>query len=156
MRVLGIDPGYGRLGIAVVEQLSGKESLLYSSCLEQAKGVPFDKRLVAIGDELTRVIDKYKPTILAIEKTFFSKNQKTAIAVSEARGVILYIASARELSIQEYTPQEIKVAITGYGKSDKKQVAQMVRSLLALEKDIARDDEYDAIAIGLTCIATVQ
>lgn len=156
IRVLGIDPGYDRLGIAIVERVGGKESILYSSCFEPSKSFTFEKRIRAVGNEVERVIKKYKPVTLAIEKTFFNRNRKTAISVSEARGAILYAAARSELNVCEYSPQEVKLAVTGYGKSDKKQVAKMLHSLIEIEKEIKRDDEYDAIAIALTHCVTQQ
>lgn len=154
MRILAIDPGYERLGIAILEKEKGKEILLYSSCFKTDAKLPFIERLLAIGNELARVIKKYKPNGLAIEKLYMTTNQKTAMQVAEARGVIIYEASKLGLQIYEYTPMEIKVAVSGYGKATKDDVFFMVKKLIDLPKDRKIiDDEIDAIAVGLTCFA---
>ena len=152
MKILAIDPGFERLGIAVIEK-NGKEVLLYSSCFKTSAKLPFPERLNLIGSELEKIIKKYKPKALSIEKLYFQNNQKTAMGVAEARGVIIYTASKNKLKIFEYTPPQIKVAVTGYGKADKKMVMDMVPKLIALKEKINSDDELDAIAIGLTCFA---
>jgi crossover junction endodeoxyribonuclease RuvC len=156
MIILGIDPGYGRLGVAVIEKRSREELLLYSDCITTPKELDQNGRLALIGNSILEVIKIYNPDCVAIEKTFFGKNKKTAIAVSEARGIILYEASLRKIPIHEYAPAEIKIAITGYGASTKTQVAQMVKKLIEIGKEIALDDEYDAIAVALTHSATVR
>lgn len=153
IKVLGVDPGYDRLGVAIIKKGDNKK-LMYSDCLGLSKTESFHNRIRAVGEEIEKIIKKYKPQVVAVEKTFFSKNRKTALAVSEARGVVLYIAAKNKVKIFEYSPQEIKLAVTGYGKSTKDQVASMVRSLVSVDKEIDRDDEYDAIAIALTHIAT--
>lgn len=155
MRVLSIDPGYERVGIAVIEKgLKKKEELLYSNCFKTSQKIEYHKRLKMIGDEIKCVIEKFKPEVCATETLFFTKNQKTAMLVAGARGVILFIASSNNLEMYEYSPLQIKIAITGYGRGDKKQVSSMVEKLIKINKDIKYDDEYDAIAIGLTCIAS--
>lgn len=150
MRILGVDPGYGRLGIAVIEKGLRSDALLFSTCLETDAKLPLHQRLLAVGQALEEVIAAYQPKHLAIEELFFSKNQKTAMQVAEARGVILYEASKHHLTINEYKPVEVKVAITGYGSSDKKQVMNMVGKLIKLPARKMIDDEYDAIGIALT------
>jgi crossover junction endodeoxyribonuclease RuvC len=155
-RILAIDPGYERLGIAILEKNLGdkKETLLYSDCFKTSAKLAFVTRLAHIGKELERLIDEFQPRALSIETLFFSNNQKTAMRVSEARGVIIYTMSSRGLPVHEYTPLQIKIAVTGHGKSDKEQVIAMVPRLIDIKKEIAHDDEYDAIAIGLTCMAS--
>ena len=157
MRIIAIDPGYERLGIAVLEKNPReKEVLLYSDCFKTSAKLPHAKRLNLIGDEIARVIDEYRPSALCLETLFFSTNQKTAITVAEARGVILYQAAKHDLVVYEYGPGEIKVAVTGYGKSDKEQVIRMIPRLIRIDKgveNIRHDDEFDAIAVGLTCFA---
>jgi crossover junction endodeoxyribonuclease RuvC len=154
MRIIAIDPGYERLGIAVLEKLpKQKDALLYSECFRTKASLPHHERLGLIGKELERVIAEYAPQALCLENLFFSNNQKTAITVAEARGVILYQAAIHNLPVYEYGPGQIKVAVTGYGKSDKDQVIAMVPRLIAIDKEIQYDDEYDAIAVGLTCFA---
>lgn len=155
MIIIAIDPGYERLGIAVLEKNSReKETLLYSDCFKTSPKIPHSERLGLIGAEIERVIAEYKPQTLAIETLFFSTNTKTAITVAEARGVILYQAAKHGLAVYEYGPGQIKVAVTGYGKSDKDQMIAMIPRLILIEKNIKHDDEYDAIAVGLTCFAS--
>lgn len=155
MTILAIDPGYGRTGIAIVEQNKERTGVLrYSDCFITPSSDLFSRRLFCVGSEIERVIRTYQPRRLAIEKLFFNKNQKTALMVSEVRGMILYLAGVHKLTIFEYTPQEVKIAITGYGKGNKQQVIRMVQALIKIDKDIPYDDEYDAIAIALTCCAS--
>lgn len=154
MRILALDPGYERLGIALIERLDRKEKLLYSDCFKTSASLSFPERLHLIGSELEKLFKKYEPNVLAIEKLYFNSNQKTAMAVSQVRGASIYLAKRYEMDVFEYTPGQIKNAITGYGKSDKKQVMLMVPKLITIEKEIAYDDEFDAIAVGLTCFAS--
>lgn len=154
MRILSIDPGFERVGIAVLDKTNTpKHTLVYSNCFKTSAKIPFHSRLKLIGEEVERVIKKYKPEALAIEKLYFTTNQKTVMGVSEARGVIVYSASCNGLSIFEYTPPQIKVAVTGYGKSTKDGVISMVRKLIDVRIEVVSDDELDAIAIGLTMLA---
>jgi crossover junction endodeoxyribonuclease RuvC len=154
MRLIAIDPGYERLGIAVIEKLpKQKEALLYSDCFKTDKALHHE-RLGLVGTEIARVVAHYAPRALCLENLFFSSNAKTAIAVAEARGVILYEAAKAGMPVFEYGPGQIKVAVTGYGKSDKDAVTAMIPRLIRIDKAIKHDDEYDAIAVGLTCFAT--
>ena len=127
--------------------------MVFSECFKTSAKIPFHERLTQIGTEVERIIQEYTPVALAIEKLYFTSNQKTVMGVSEARGVIIYSASHNGLDIFEYTPPQIKVAVTGYGKADKQMVMNMVPKLIQIEKQIRSDDELDAIAIGLTCLA---
>ncbi len=154
MRVLAIDPGFERVGIAVVEKKNGVDILIFSSCFMTDKNLAFSERLVLIGEEVERIINKYSPNTLAIETLFFNTNQKTALKVSEARGVSIYTASKKGLSLYEYSPLQIKIAITGYGKATKAQVSDMTHKLIIIQKKPKYDDETDAIAVGLTCLAS--
>ncbi len=154
MKVLGIDPGYERLGIAVVDNNSGKEVLVFSECFKTDPQKSHDRRLSDINRKIEEVIEKEKPEILAIERLFFNVNQKTAMKVSEARGVVLACASRNNLKVFEYTPSSIKVAVTGHGKSDKKHIMDMIPLLVKITKKIEYDDEFDAIATALTCMAS--
>jgi crossover junction endodeoxyribonuclease RuvC len=155
MRVIGIDPGYDRLGVAVVERQDGSERLLFSTCIEPERSLPLPERIAEGARAVADILDKYRPDAAAIEKTFFNKNQKTAIAVSEARGALLYVVIEAGVSVAEYTPQEIKIAVTGYGRSDKRGIADMVPRLVALGGERRGDDELDAIAAALTHLASV-
>jgi len=154
MRVLGIDPGYDRCGIAIAERdNNGKQILIFSGCITPPKGERA-QRLGALYKAVADVIQKHSPTHVAIEKVFFSNNQKTALAVAEARGALLSVAAEKGLPVSEYTPQEIKLAMTGYGASSKQQVADMVSKLVSVRPNVEHDDEFDAIAIALTELAT--
>jgi crossover junction endodeoxyribonuclease RuvC len=154
MRILGIDPGVERVGIAVIEKIhGGKEMLVYSDCFKTSSKLPHAERLTLIGKEIANVIETHSPEVVAIEKLYFETNVTTAMHVAEARGVILYEAARALLAIYEYTPLEIKVAVTGYGKSDKKAILHMVPKLIRLPEKRMIDDEIDAIAAALTCFA---
>ncbi len=153
MRIIAIDPGYERLGIAILEKETGKEKLIFSECFTTSVKEKHENRLKLIGMEIGRIIKKYGPEAMGIETLFFKTNAKTAMKVSEARGIMLYEAAKNNLNILEFTPLQIKVAVTGYGKSDKDQVTEMVKRLIKIESPIKYDDEYDAIAVGLTFFA---
>jgi crossover junction endodeoxyribonuclease RuvC len=153
-KILAIDPGYERVGIAVLEKNSlGKEELLFSECFKTSPKLPLYERLSLIGQRLIFIIKEYKPNVLAVEKLYFTTNQKTVMGVSEARGVILFVGKINNLEIFEYTPPQIKIAVTGYGKATKEMVMGMIPKLIKIKKTIKSDDELDAIAIGLTCFA---
>lgn len=152
--LLAIDPGFERLGIAVLRKDIGSEELLYSQCFKTSRGLTHPERLCLIGEEVEKMIKKYSPDSLAIEKLFFNTNQKTAVGVAEARGVIIYMASKWSLKVFEYTPLQVKVAITGYGRSEKRQMMTMVSKLLKIPIGKKSDDEFDAIAVGLTHYGT--
>ncbi|MFM7088078.1 MAG: crossover junction endodeoxyribonuclease RuvC [Candidatus Paceibacterota bacterium] len=156
MIILGIDPGYERLGIAVLEKKTGKESILYSECFKTSASLPFYERLVLLGEKIKNVIQQYKPNTLAIETLFLTTNQKTAMQVAEARGVIIYEGAQAQLKIFEATPLQIKIATTGYGKADKKEVMKMVKILVKIDNTKTSDDELDAIAVALTAFAHLR
>lgn len=152
MRIISIDPGYERLGIAILEK-NKKEELIFSECFKTKASLPFVERLELVGREVARIVEDYSPKALAIENLFIETNQKTAMRVAEVRGAILYQARLLGLEIYEYTPLQIKVAVTGYGKATKTQVTTMVKKLVSGADTIKQDDEMDAIAIGLTHFA---
>ena len=151
--ILGIDPGYGRLGIAMIESEKGNQKLIYSECFETSSKIAHSERLLALGEKVKDIIKKYKPNQLAIETLLWSKNKKSAIKVAEERGVILYEVAKYNILIREFNPNQIKLAVTGYGKSDKKQIINMIEKLIKLKPKKRHDDEYDAIATALTCAA---
>ena len=155
MRLIAVDPGYERIGIAILERdAKKKEALIYSECFKTSAKLSFAQRLAMIGKEIARVAKEYKPEALAIEKLYFAKNTTTAMGVAEARGVIIYECARLDIPVYEYTPIEIKVAVGGHGKASKDDVLSMTAKLIALPKDRKQiDDEIDAIAIGLTCFA---
>lgn len=157
MRVIGIDPGYDRLGIAVIEKpTKGKEIVLFSTCVQTSSKDTIYERFGKIGTEMAKVLETYKPTALAIETLFITKNQKTAMRVAEARGVILSEAIKKNVPIFEYTPMQIKMAVTSDGRSDKERVIKMVHLLVSLPNKKTVDDEYDAIAVALTHCACAR
>lgn len=155
-RVLAFDPGFERLGAAVLDREGGKEVLVYSDCIRTSPTLTFTDRLKELGLAVEALITTYTPTTVALEDVYFAKNEKTAMKIAEVRGVLAYLAAKNNLIIYEYTPMQVKVAITGYGKSDKAAVSAMVPRLVALEPKKRLDDELDAIAIGLTCLASVR
>ncbi|MFT7507646.1 MAG: crossover junction endodeoxyribonuclease RuvC [Acidimicrobiales bacterium] len=153
MKVLAVDPGYDRLGVAVIEKQDGKETLLYSDCIETDKKTDLSERLLVVGNEFQKLLIEHSPDAVGIETLFFNKNVKTAIGVAQARGIIMYLAKDAGCDVYEYGPQEIKIAVTGYGKSDKNAVVDMVKRLVLNVPEKALDDEYDAIAVGITTLA---
>ncbi len=158
MIILSIDPGFGRVGLAIIEKKDqgSKEELLYSDCFETGSKENIYDRFLKVGQEVERVIKKYKPEVLAMENLFMTNNQKTVMDVSQARGIVIYEAKRAGMSIVEYTPPQIKVAITGYGSADKSQVYTMVKKLILLDDRKRIDDEVDAIAVGLTAFAHLR
>lgn len=153
MRVIGIDPGYDRLGIAVMEKADGKEVLLHSECVVTDKKASVPDRLLHIGTRLEELMVEYRPDQVAVETLFFNKNQTTAVAVAAARGVVIYLALKHQAAVREFGPQEVKVAVTGYGNSDKRAVMEMLKRLITGLPAKALDDEYDAIAVAVTALA---
>lgn len=151
--VLAFDPGYDRLGVAVLHKVDGKEKLIHSECVTTLRSDEMPDRLKVIGESAELLIRTYAPKIVALETLFFNKNIKTGIAVAEVRGILLYLARHHGCRVMEFSPQEIKIAVTGYGKSDKSAVTSMVKRLIPDVPHTALDDEYDAIAIGITALA---
>lgn len=156
MKVLAFDPGYERLGAAVLEKQNGKEVLLHSECLRTSAADDFPERLRQLGTAVETLIERFSPDSMALEKVYFEKNAKTAMQIAEVRGMLIHASASRGLSLFEYTPLQVKVAVTGYGKSGKPAVAAMVARLVALPAGKRLDDELDAIAVGLTCLASVR
>lgn len=150
MKVLGIDPGTGRLGWAIIEKKNGKESMVECGCFETKANSDQADRLLKIFNFLNQLIDKHKPDAAAIENLFFANNAKTVMSVSEARGVVLLACKQAGMDVNSYTPLQIKSALTGYGKADKKQVQYMVMQILKLDKVPQPDDAADAVAAALT------
>lgn len=156
MRVIGIDPGTGRMGWAIVEREKGKEKLIECGCLETPAHTPLPIRLEKIHTFLTEIIIKHKPESASIEDLFFAKNKKTVMAVGAARGVIILACKQAKLDINLYTPLQIKSSITGYGQADKKQIQFMVKNILKL-KDVPKpDDAADAVAAALTHLSRIS
>ncbi len=154
--VLSIDPGYDRLGMAILKKdLQNKPFLEFSDCFKTSAKLEFADRIELIGIKIEEIIAAYSPEILAIENLFFTNNQKTAMRVAETRGVLIYIAKKHGLKVHEFTPSQIKSAVTGNGQSDKTAVEKMIKILLPELKKVDKkiDDEYDAIACGLAYFA---
>jgi crossover junction endodeoxyribonuclease RuvC len=151
MRVLGIDPGIGRLGWGVIDIEKGKAEALAFGCFETSSKEEVSKRLCLIYDFLISLIEKHKPSLMSIEDLFFNKNAKTAFIVGQARGVALLAAGQKKLGIYIYTPLQVKTAVAGYGKAEKAQVGRMVKAILKLKEVPKPDDTSDALAIALTC-----
>ena len=152
MRILGIDPGFDRLGIAVVEGDSSRPTHVWSDCVEPPKGAVHE-RLAAVSAAITHAIHEHAPDALGIETLFFSTNVKTALGVAEARGAVLAAAGLAALPVIECSPQAVKLAVTGYGAADKKAIETMVPKLISLPKKKRRDDELDAIAVAIASLA---
>lgn len=150
MRIIGIDPGTGILGFGVIDVVKDGFKLVDAGVVTTPAHTPHAERLEDIFDSLSDIIAQTKPDQLSIEKLFFSRNITTAMTVSEARGVALLVGKKAGLSIAEYTPQQIKQTLTGYGKSDKKQVQEMVRLQLGLKEVPKPDDCADALAAAIT------
>lgn len=154
--ILSIDPGYERLGIAILRKdLQNKAFLEFSECFKTSAKLDFSERINLVGTRVEEIIKKYSPKILAIESLFFTNNQKTAMKVAETRGVLIYVAKKFGLKVHEFTPSQIKSAVTGNGQSDKTAIEKMLKLLLPELKKIDKkiDDEYDAIACGLAYFA---
>lgn len=155
-RVLAFDPGYERLGVAVLEREGSKEKLIYSDCIRTDAKLPFSERLGMLGAAAEVLIEKFAPDAIAIEEVYFENNAKTATKIARVAGMLSYISSRSNLPLFEYTPLEVKVAVTGYGKSDKAAIAMMVQKLVTIPTKPRLDDEMDAIAIGITCLAAAR
>lgn len=154
MNLLAIDPGYDRCGVAVVDTTT--KQVTYSTCIETSKKDTHEKRLTQVYTELEMVVLKYKPGIITLETLFFSVNKKSALAVAEARGVILLLAGQHDLPVLELSPQEVKLSIAGVGNASKEQVQKMVALTLKIDTDNKLDDELDAIALGISAVHTLH
>lgn len=151
MRILGIDPGTGILGFGVIEVKNSKATCIDAGVIKTPVKQDDADRLATIFAELSEIIAEHKPTIMAVEKLFFSQNVTTAMSVSQARGVVLLLGKQHKLELHEFTPQQIKQAITGYGKATKAQMQEMVRVILNLKEIPKPDDAADALAAAITC-----
>lgn len=156
MRILGIDPGTGILGFGVIQMVKGKPQMVDAGVIRTPVHEDDSVRLLTIYEELTDIIATSKPTIMSVEKLFFARNVTTAMTVAQARGVVLLCGMQAGMSIFEYTPMQIKQAITGYGKADKKQMQEMVRIHLGLTEVPKPDDCADALAAALTHSQTAR
>lgn len=149
MIVLGIDPGYAIVGCGVVEYKSNHFKVLEYGAITTEAHTPFNERIEKTFDEAYALIQKYRPDAMAIEKLFFNTNQKTAIDVAQARGALVLAAQKCRVPIFEYTPLQVKQSVVGYGRAEKKQVQEMTRVMLNLEKIPKPDDAADALAMAI-------
>ena len=149
MVILGIDPGVAIVGFGVVDSEGGTQRMVQYGAINTPANTPLATRLVQIEQDLTELLQQFKPDEVAIEELFFSKNITTGIAVAHARGVILYTAERLQVPVYEYTPMQVKQAVVGYGLAEKHQVMDMTRRLLKLKSVPKPDDAADAIAIAL-------
>ena len=150
MRILGIDPGIGRMGWGIVDENGSKVKVVAYDCLETSKDLSTPERLQLVYETVKKLFETYHPDALSIEELFFNTNVTTAMTVGQARGVVLLAAAQADVSIGVYTPLQVKVALTGYGRAEKSQIGQMVKTVLGLEKIPKPDDTADALAIALT------
>ncbi|NLW60288.1 MAG: crossover junction endodeoxyribonuclease RuvC [Firmicutes bacterium] len=149
MLILGVDPGTALTGYGLVEQQGQRLTAQTYGTIRTAAGRPLAERLKQIYDRMTVLIQEYKPDVLVVEELFFNKNTRTALAVGQARGVILLAAAMQGLPVAEYTPLQVKMAVVGYGRAEKKQIQEMVRILLHLKATPKPDDAADALAIAI-------
>jgi crossover junction endodeoxyribonuclease RuvC len=153
--ILGIDPGLADMGFGVIEKTGSRLKTLDYGSIKTAAKQTDETRLVQIKKELDRIIKKYRPSRVGIEKLFFGNNAKTAIAVGQARGVAVLCAGEHCLAISEFTPLQVKLALTSWGQADKKQVQQMVKVVLGLKEIPKPDDAADALAIAVCCANSI-
>jgi len=149
VRILGIDPGIATVGFGIIEYDGNKFKVIEYGAVTSPANLPMPVRLKMIYDDLSYIIDKYKPNEVAIEELFFNTNVKTAIVVGQARGVLILSASNHNIPVFEYTPLQVKQAVVGYGRAEKMQVQQMVKSILNLKEVPKPDDTADALAIAI-------
>jgi crossover junction endodeoxyribonuclease RuvC len=156
MRIIGIDPGTGILGFGIIEVNKGQAELVDGGVIRTPAKEDDAIRLETIFDELTDIIAQTKPDIMSVEKLFFAQNVTTAMTVAQARGVVLLAGRQANLTIFEYTPLQIKQALTGYGRAEKKQIQEMVRVILKLKEVPKPDDCADALAAAITHSMTMR
>jgi crossover junction endodeoxyribonuclease RuvC len=156
MKILGIDPGIGRTGYAILEHVGNDISLKVCGCITTTIGDEEHRRLLEIKTDLDLLIKKFKPDAVCIESLFFAANAKTAMSVGQARGVIVVTAAEHKLKIIEVTPLQVKIAATGYGKADKNQVHRMMQTVLKLKKIPKPDDAADAVAIAWAAVSRTK
>ncbi len=156
MRILGIDPGTGILGFGVIETDRKGALFVEAGVIRTPVKQADSERLATIYEELDQLITELKPQVIAVEKLFFAQNVTTAMSVSQARGVVLLLGKQRGLELHEYTPLQIKQSLTGYGRADKKQMQEMVKTVLKLQTIPKPDDAADALAAALCCAASIS
>ena len=156
MRILGIDPGTAITGYGVIERRGRGGVHIAHGCITTHKDTPKEKRLLLLEQGMMALFREYKPDVVAVESLYFFKNLKTALPVSEARGVILLTIAKHKLPLYEFTPPQVKMSVTGYGKAEKKQMQKMVQLHLKLESLPKPDDAADALAVALACSSVLR
>ena len=151
MIILGIDPGTATTGFAIVNKTKKRIKVIKYGCIETSPNLVPGERLKIINNALNKLIRKYKPKVLAVENVYFFKNLKTAMPVSQAKGVILLTAAKKKIPVYEFTPLQVKMTVVGYGKAEKKQVQKMIKVLLNLKEVPKKDDAADALGVALCC-----
>ncbi|MBI3291033.1 crossover junction endodeoxyribonuclease RuvC [Candidatus Falkowbacteria bacterium] len=149
--ILGVDPGLADIGFAIIEKQGGLLKAIDYGRVKTSASSPTQVRLKEIHQNLNKLIKKHKPQIIGVEKLFFAKNSKTALKVGEARGVIMLLAGENKLTLKEFTPLQVKMALTGYGQASKNQIKQMVKAVLGLPGLPKSDDAADALAVAICC-----
>lgn len=149
MVILGIDPGYAIVGYGAVEYDRGRFRVLGYGAITTPAGIPLQNRLLEIHQDMLTLLDQFKPDAVSVEELFFNTNVTTGIAVGHARGVILLAIAQRGLPFYEYTPSQVKQAVVGYGRAEKKQVMELTRNILGLKKIPRPDDAADALALAV-------
>jgi len=156
MIILGVDPGTATTGYGVLDYRKDKFKTLDYGCILTKSGLDLSERLCLIGGELEKIIKKFRPEAMAVEEIFYFKNIKTVISVSQARGVILLTGRKKRLTVFEFTPLQVKQAVVGYGRADKKQVQAMVKAILGLKEIPRPDDAADALAIAICAASNIK
>lgn len=154
--ILGIDPGLATTGYGIIIKKNNNLSVINCGVISTEAKLQFAQRLEKIHQELNKIIKKYKPDVISIEELFFAKNVKTALLVGQARGVVMLTAMRAKVEIYEYTPLQVKQALTGYGRADKNQIQQMVKVLLKLKEIPKPDDAADALAVAICCANSLR
>jgi len=152
LRVIGIDPGTAIVGYGIIDFKDNRYEVVDYGCIYTHKDLPMPKRLLKISEDMSSLLEKYKPDHMAVEELFYFKNNKTVISVGQARGVIILEGVRKDIPLADYTPLQVKMGITGYGKAEKKQVQLMVQKVLKLKEIPKPDDAADALAIAVTHI----
>ena len=156
MIILGIDPGTATTGYGVLENCGGRLRMVDNGCVLTDKKLEMPERLNLLGKEIRKLIKIFRPDVIAIEELFFFKNKKTVISVGQARGVAVFVGENEGIEIHEYTPLQVKQAVTGYGRADKKQVQSMVKNILKLKEIPKPDDAADALAVAICCASSIN
>ena len=149
MKILGIDPGYAIIGYGVLDYQNNHFTVIDYGAITTDAGVPFNRRLEIIFDELSALLEKHRPDAMSVEKVFYNNNAKTVIDVSQARGVIMLAAQKARVPVFEYTPLQVKQSVVGYGRAEKKQIQEMTKRILNLQEVPKPDDTADALAMAI-------